>query len=173
MNGFVQNFWIKCKIYRLIFLYRDHNWWYEILIRTNWKFYDMFSSNNFLSSILTFSCRLIGIRRLFWCLGWKSLWNLYFATWFFDLPVRDINSGKVFAICSLNSGDEMLLTRLLFWDVDWVTASPSWSNKSPPIRDFSLSATTVNVAVSQMMFMKRIWLDEGLWKEFGWNYEKN
>ena len=58
-----------------------------------------FSSNKFLSSILIFCCKLFGIRLPFWCLGWKSLWNLDFATWFFDPPIRDINSGKVFAIC--------------------------------------------------------------------------
>ena len=44
----------------------------------------------------------------------------------------------------------MLLTRLLYWDVDWVTASPSWSNKSRPITDFSPSAINVNVAESQV-----------------------
>ena len=116
-----------------------------------------FSSNNFSSSLLTFPCKLIGMRLTFWCLGWKSIWNLDFATWFFDLPIRDISSGKVFAICSFNSGEEMLLTRSPFWDVDWVTASPSWSNKSRPIMDFSSSATTVILAESQVQPLLVIW----------------
>ena len=60
-----------------------------------------FSSNNFLNSLLVFSFKLIVIRLPFWCLGGKSLWNLDFATWFLDLPMRDISSGKVFALCSL------------------------------------------------------------------------
>ena len=48
--------------------------------------------------------------------------------------MRDINSGKIFEICSLNSDEEeMLLTRLPLRDVDCVTANPSWSNKSRAI----------------------------------------
>ena len=107
-----------------------------------------FSASNFLSSVLTLSWRLIGIRLPFWSLGWKSLWNSDFATRIFHLPIRDIKPGKVLAICSLNSGDAMLLTRLPFRNVDWVTANPSWANKSRPIKDFKPSATTVKVAES-------------------------
>ena len=105
-----------------------------------------FSASNFLSSVITFSWRLIGIRLPFWCLGWKSLWILDFATWIFDRPIRDTKPGKVVAICSLNSGDAMLLTRLPF--KYRVTASPSWANKSRPIKVFKPSATTVKVADS-------------------------
>ena len=65
--------------------------------------------------------------------------------------MRDNNSGKIFAICSLNSDEEeMLLTRLPLRDVDRVTANPSWSKKSRPIRDLRPSATTVNVAESKV-----------------------
>ena len=110
-----------------------------------------FSSSNFFSSLLSLSCRLIGIRLPFWCLGWKFLWKLDWATWFLDLPMRDTKFGKVFGICSLNSDkEEMLLTRLPFSDEDCVTARPSWSNKSRPIRDLRPSAITVNVAESKV-----------------------
>ena len=59
--------------------------------------------------------------------------------------MRDTKFGKVFAMCSLNSDEEqMLLMRLPLGEEDCVTARPSWSYKSRPIRDLRPSARTVN-----------------------------
>ena len=59
----------------------------------------------------------------------------------------EIRLGKFCALCSLNSDDdEMVLTSLPWDEEDCVTYRPNLSKKPRPIRDFSPSATTKNVA---------------------------
>ena len=130
------------------------------------SFIQCFSTNNFLSSQLTLSWRLFGMRLPFWCLGWKSLWKLDLATWFFDLPVREIRLGKFLAICSLKSDEEeMVLTLLPCTEEVCVTTRPRWSNRSLSMRDLRPSATTVKVAdvnVHRLLVM-RVCIFPSIW----------
>ena len=66
--------------------------------------------------------------------------------------MREIRLVKFLAICSLNSHDaEMVLTWLPCTEEDCVTARPTLSNRSLPMRDLRPPTTTVKVADFNVM----------------------
>ena len=101
-----------------------------------------FSSNSFSISVLTKGWKLIGTRRPFWCVAVKIFWNADLTECFNDLPIREIKTGNLIAIC--------FSIKHWFWStfetcLVCVSDSPSCERRFRPIIGLWPSSTTVTL----------------------------
>ena len=109
-----------------------------------------FSSINLFNSVSTLSCRCIGIRLPFCCIGLSSLLNCVLITWCFDFPMRTHNCWKLSLNHCLNSWLDSsfpYILRTMCVCYSWINLIPMRGSKFRPMLFTLWSSTMMNGAV--------------------------